>query len=482
MRLKPFAIPVLALFYLFCAEVAWAQPSPECNGPIARYDVRYSGNNVFDVRARFTSPSHRVDLFYFPVPERPEGQSASVSDLVAFDEHARRIDIEYVGEGGWSIGGSGAVELRYALHADHSEVDWGAGGPGKDEVADYFDGTFVFAGHAFFLQDWEMPRCPVEVRFELPERWQVTAPWRVIDGVSHVDDSWSLGQNMFAVGLASPRRSSVGGLDLTWIIDQRLATITPQVEAILSELPAAYTEFWGAAPGDRFNIYFMTDYMSDGGAFRESFAMRIAIPLSAADEVSWSHTLAHELMHLWNTLGADEVSDLEWVKEGLTDYLTLKIRSRTGQLETAEIEQRIANLIRRYRLSGALSPGISLAAAGADKLKNWHLIYGGGALAALIIDAELSQRSPDEFSQVLQRLRQQRGDGYTYERFMTSFDELTSGLASETVAWLDSRPSDAELIARFRRYGIDVSMFNLDEVYVRFPACDAPSCAPVFLR
>lgn len=475
-------VRLAALLFIVCADAARAQTPLECDGPIARYDVLYRGGNVFDVQARFARPTHRVDLFHFPVLGRPQGQSESVSDLVALDGQARPIDVQYIGEGSWSIAGEGAVELRYSLHADHSEVDWGAGGPGKDEVADFFDGTFVFAGHAFFLQDWEMPRCPVEVRFDLPDGWQVTAPWRLDGDVFRADESWSLGQNMFAIGLASPRRGSVGGLNLTWIIDQRLASIMPQVEAMLSDLPAAYTEFWGAAPGDQFNIYFMSDHMSDGGAFYDSFAMRIATPLSAADEISWSHTLGHELMHLWNTLGTGNVSELEWVNEGFTDYLTLKIRSRTGQLETAVLEQRIANLIRRYRLSGAMSPGVSLVAAGVDKMRNWHLIYGGGALAALLIDAELSQSNPQRFSQVLQTLRRQQGEGYTYESFMRSFDDLTSGLASDTIAWLDNRPSDAELIARLRRYGIDVSVFNLDEVYVRFAACDAPTCTPGFLK
>lgn len=474
-----------ALAWMLGGGPVAAATEADCAGPVARYDVRYRGDDAFEVRARMTRPSHQVDLFFFPVAGRPEGQAASVSDLTATGPAGAPVTVDYVGEGTWRFEGEGAVELRYVLHADHGEVDWGDGGPGKDEVADVFDGTYLFAGHAFFLQDWDMPRCPVEVRFDLPPGWRVTAPWRATREGFLIDDAWSLGQNMFAVGEAEPRHSLSGGLDLTWIYDPRLTGVLPQLDAILSGLPAVYSAFWGGAPGDRFNVFLMTDTMSDGGAFHDSFAMRLAYPLSAADQVSWSHTLGHELMHIWNQLGkgpGGNVPELEWVNEGFTDYLTIKLRSRAGQLDRATAEQRVANLIRRYRLSATTSPGTTLAQAGSDKPHNWQLIYGGGGLAALIIDAELSQTDPEAFETALRELRARRGEGYSYETFLQTFDSVSGGRASEVVAWLDSRPSDAELVARLRGLGIDVSVFGPDEVYVRFSDCGGDDCRPVFLR
>lgn len=481
------ALALAAAFLVWAGQAggAMARAAEPCDGPVARYDVRYSGGDAFEVRARFARASQRVDLFHFPVAGRPEGQAASVSGLQAFTADGAPAGVRYVGEGTWLFDGEGAVELRYALRADHAEVDWGDGGPGKDEVADVFDGTWLFAGHAFFLQDWDMPRCPVEVSFDIPEGWQVTAPWPATGDGFLIADAWSLGQNMFAVGEAAPRRSTAGGLELTWIHDQRLAAVVPDLEALLSGLPPVYTGFWGDSPGDAFNVFLMADTMSDGGAFHDSFAMRLAVPLGEADKVSWSHTLGHELMHIWNPLGKGpegNVPELEWVNEGFTDYLTIKLRSRAGQLETGLLQQRVANLIRRYRLSAAASPGLGLAGAGANKGANWQLVYGGGALAALLIDGELSLTDPMAFTEAMRGLRRSRGEGYTYATFLETFDSLSGRRASEVVAWLDGRPSDAELIARLRRIGIDVSIFGPDEVYVRFADCGGPGCVPAFLR
>lgn len=479
------ALASVGMIWTGQAGGARARAAEPCDGPVARYDVRYRGEDTFEVHARFARPSKRVDLFHFPVAGRPEGQAASVAGLRAFTAGGASVGVSYVGEGTWLFDEEGAVELSYALRADHGQVDWGDGGPGKDEVADVFDGTYLFAGHAFFLQDWDMPRCPVEVRFDIPQGWQVTAPWPATEGGFLVDDTWSLGQNMFAVGEATPQRSTAGGLELTWIHDPQLAEVVPELEGLLAGLPPVYTAFWEASPGNVFNIFLMADTMSDGGAFHDSFAMRLAVPLSEADEVSWSHTLGHELMHIWNDLGKGpqgNVPELEWVNEGFTDYLTIKLRSRAGQLDTELLEQRVANLIRRYRLSAAASPGLGLAGAGADKGANWQLIYGGGALAAMLIDGELSQADPMAFTESMRGLQRSRGQGYTYETFLETFDSLSGGRASEVVAWLDGRPSDAELIARLRRIGIDVSIFGPDEVYVRFTDCGEPDCLPGFLR
>jgi len=478
----------LAAGLLACtvSAAAWAEePQAACSGTAADYTVRYLGGDRFGVELNSAEPSSGWDLAFFPVPDRPEGQAASVRELRAFDRQGRPVDIGYVGEGRWETPqGRGATRLTYTLLADHDLADWNDGGPGKDEVAAHFDNTYVFAGHAFFLLDWDMPRCPVEVVFDLPANWQVTAPWLRVDGGYRIGDSWGLGQNLFAVGADAPVRSRAGGLSLTWMMDSRLADLRPEVEAILSRLPQVYTDFWGGAPGDAFSIFFMSDYMSDGGAFWNSFALRIALPLSEADEISWHHTLGHEVMHLWNRLGrehGDNVPELEWVVEGFTDYLTLKLMSQAGLIEPDMVEQRLANMIRRYRLAGLLTPDVTLRDAGADKAGHWQLIYGGGALVALLLDAELSQDDPEAFAAVLRTLRDDADALGSYDAFMARLDALTDGRGGELVSWVDARPSNAQLLQRLSRAGLDVSVFGWDEAYVRFPACGDSRCAPNYL-
>lgn len=329
-----------------------------------------------------------------------------------------------------------------------------------------------------------MPRCSVTVEFDLPDGWQVTAPSPREGDRFVLEDSWDLGQNVFAMGADEAVVSEAGGLTLTWLMDSRLAGMRPAVTESLAVPPDVYTDFWGEAQGEAYNIFFLSDYVSDGGAFYDSFSLRIATPLSEADTISWSHTLGHEVMHLWNHLGRAEganVPELEWVNEGFTDYLTVKLMSQAGFLSPEMAEQRIANILRRYNISGALQPGVTLEASGRDKGSNWHIIYGGGGLAALLLDAEMSREDPEAFGRALRTLRAEQGAGYSYESFLARFDELSGGRASEIVTFVDSRPGNSAIIARLRDAGLDVSMFSNDEVYVRFAGCETGRCAPDFL-
>ena len=52
---------------------------------------------------------------------------------------------------------------------------------------------------------------------------------------------------------------------------------------------------------------------------------------------------------------------------------------------------------------------------------------------------------------------------------------------AELVNWVDARPSNAQLLQRLSRAGLDVSVFGWDEAYVRFPACGDSRCAPNYL-
>lgn len=477
-----FSIVLTAAFGLPSAVAAQSG----CSAPVALYDVRYLGNDTFEIAGRFAAPSKQWDLAHFPTPDRPEAQSASVRALHAYTAQGEDIPVSYVGDGTFKTdGGRGATSLKYQLVADHDLVDWNvAGAPGKDEVATKFDDSFVFAGHAFFLLDYEMKRCAVEVAFDLPEDWHVTTPWRQVGDHYVIDDSWGLGQNMFAMGRDTAQAVDVGGLQLTWLMDSRLDPVRGEVREILTVLPDRYSAMWGEAPGSNYSVFFMGSDMSDGGAFWDSFALRYALPLSEADKVSWRHTLGHEVMHLWNKLGkknGENVPELEWVNEGFTDYLTLKGMAQAGLVHPEMVEQRVANIIRRYVLAGRLTPDVTLRSAGADKGANWQAIYGGGAMVALMLDAELSREDPEAFGRLLRAMRAQQGEGYDYDRFVETLDRESGGKAAEIIAWIDSRPSGGDIVKRFREMGLDVSIFGYDEAYVRFEQCDAGRCPPGFL-
>jgi len=455
--------------------LAWASLALACAAAQARaaetsYTVHYAGNDRFQVEATFAQPTTRLDLNNHESKARPRGQAESVRDLQAFDAQGKPVAIEFVGNGGWEMKQGAATRIRYTLVADHDAADWIAG---KDEVATKFDHSYFFASDAFFLLDYDWPKQPITIRFELPKDWRVTAPWPQRDGAFLAPNPDDFGTNAFAMGTDAAQQARAGALTLTWLSDSRVKAIEPRLLPMFDKLPATYTDFWGGSPGQALTVFFLSDPDTDGGAFHNSFALRLATPLRASETRVWEHTLGHELMHVWMNNSNDGVrlgsgGQTYWFTEGFTDYLTVKLMHEAGLLDDAMYGQRLANQIRRYEFGRRLSPGVTLVGAGKEKHKNWELVYGGGAVMALLLDAELSRQSPIAFRDALRRVQHQGAVTLDAPALMKLLDDSSQGRASAIMQQLDAGMGTAQLRAALAPAGYTVEGFATDEVYVGF--------------
>lgn len=448
----------------------------------AHYRVSYLGDNRFRVEADLGRPTLRLDLNASTPPERPEGQAASVHNLEAFDARGRAVPVDYVGESTWQLKHGAAHRIRYELVADHDAATWRAG---KEEVASKFDQTYYFVGDAFFLIDYAWPKAAITIDFDLPADWRVTGPWDVQGHRAIAAGPVELGSNAFALGVHTSRQSRGGGLQLEWLADSRVEPGAQALSELFDVLPAAYAGFWGGSPGDRLNIFLLSDSMTDGGAFKNSFAMRLDTPLREAEQPIWMFTMAHELMHIWMNqsnegIGRAPGGSHYWFTEGFTDYLTLKLMRQSGLLDRTMAGQRVANLIRRYLLSRKISPGIDMMTAGDKKHDNWELVYGGGAVVALLLDAELSQDSPTAFRNLLRALQHQGGRAMDGKALLAELDNGSGGRASEIFRQLDQGMPLSAIRTRLAKAGIGVEGYGSDEVYVTFDACRTDRCPELF--
>ena len=433
-----------------------------------QYRVSHAGGDRFRVEASFAQPTTRLDLNTHESKARPDSQAASIRDLRAFDASGKPVAIEFVGRGGWEMKQGPALRVAYTVVADHDGADWIAG---KDEVATKFDQSFFFASDAFFLVDYDAPREPIHVRFDLPKDWRVTAPWprRGEDYVAATPDN--LGTNAFAMGLDAPASAQAGAIRLTWLSDSRVKAIEPRLLPMFDKLPAAYSAFWGGSPGEQLTVFFLSDPDTDGGAFHNSFALRLATPLRASERLVWEHTLGHELMHVWMNNSNDGIrlgggGQTYWFTEGFTDYLTVKLMHEAGLIDDALYGQRLANQIRRYGFGRRLSPGVTLVGAGKEKHKHWELVYGGGAAMAMLLDAELSRESPTAFRDALRRVQHQGTVTLDAPGLLKVLDDASAGRASKIMGKLDAGMSLADFRAALAPAGLGVEGFATDEVYV----------------
>ncbi|MBK8006514.1 MAG: hypothetical protein IPK12_22190 [Gemmatimonadetes bacterium] len=472
---RPFR--TMAGVLLLAATRVAPAPAQDCPGPVASYVVRLASAGLFGVEAAFHVPTRHLQVRFSEAIGRPEAQAASVLQLEG-EAGGRPVPVQYDGEGRWSAA-EPLTRIRYQLRADHDEVRWTGGG--IDEVGSHFGDTYFFVANAFFPMDEAWPACPVEVRFDLPTDWSVLSPWSGTGGRYVAREPASFEKNAFAMGRFRAGHADAGTMQLAWVIDDRLATARPRIEATLSGLPRVFHDFFGRTPADRYAVVVFQGPYMDGGAFRQSFTLQLSSPVRETDAIVWSHGLAHEMIHLWlgNSVRGTDPEQVSWFTAGFTDYLAITLGYRAGLFDEAMLQQRLANVIRRVRLAPRLSRDSGLVEAGAHKNDNWELIYGGGAMVALLMDAE----DHDGFVAALRDLVAHAETPYSQAGLLARMDARTGGAATRAFTAVNDGLDFGAIVQRLGRAGLEVTGFTPDEVYVRFAGnCTAPRCVPAFLR
>jgi predicted metalloprotease with PDZ domain len=453
-----------------------AAQAAACPTPMASYAVAWLGDDQFGVTATLGLPTTRFDLRFSEAIGRPEGQAASVSALEGWDAGGRSVAIDYVGEGGWEAAAP-VRRIGYRLTADHDDVRWTGGG--MDEVASHFGETYFFVGNAFFLLDYDWPPCPIEVAFELPADWSVLSPWSGTGRNFEASEPATLEKNAFAVGNFTAGHADAGTMQLSWVIDERVASVASELIPMMRTLPGVYARWFGSTPADRYAVVVFQGPYPDGGAFRQSFTLQLMAPVRAIDRISWGHGLAHEMIHLWlgNHVRGVDPERVYWFTEGFTDYLAIKLAFQAGQLDEARLQQRLANLVRRVRQAGRLSPGVGLVEAGSAKGSHWERIYGGGAMIALLIDAQ----HPAGFKAAMRELVRDGAEPFTHEQILERIDRHTDGAATRAFDLINDGGDLGTILVALGQAGVEFTAFGPDEVYVGWSACDSSSCVPGFL-
>lgn len=452
-----------------------------CEANFAAYKATYTGERQFKIEAEFVTSQTEFLLGHNPTDNRPEGQAKSIRELTAFDAAGKEIEISYKGEGAWNVQ-EGAARITYQIVVDHDQVEWPYG---ADEVGHPFGGGYYFAGTTFFVGPYAQPTtCPVQVTFDVPEGWTLTAPWATggLEGLAQsiVD----LGDNGFAIGPFLPSTQKVGGLTLNSVYDIRLAKdVQPYVSSLLDVLLPAYTDYFGGAPAANYSTFHFGYASSDGSAFSRSFTMQYEYPLNLVERPLWAHGLAHETMHLWTGVVERVDHEIEWFTEGFTDYLAIKHLYREGYLDDEGLRSELAGLVTRHQLGKRMSQGTSLRDAGANKGQNWFLIYGSGALIALILDADMSTTEPGSFDAMMAELYGQGEQPYDFERLIEFLNAHSNGRAIEVFNAVDGGLRPNEINRQLSPAGIGVAGM-LDRTFISFEGnCrKSKGCAPKFLN
>ncbi|WP_291845054.1 hypothetical protein [Maricaulis sp.] len=482
---KPVAVLAVTL------SVGLGAAGAECPADPVRVRIAHVEENRFDIAVSAPGSQGAIDISWREAPGTQDGQADFLSDMVFERSDGVVVAADYAGYGTWQLPGDSEARwdgYRYTLTADHDRAEWNIG---KEEIAYRFDDGFYFVLQSVLAVSYGWGDCQFDVRMIMPEGWQAVTPWAEVDANAFaVSGLNSLIRNLVVLGPdLEPQTVTLDGLDVVIISESVFDEARPAFAEVLRRSLAAYTGIFGGVPMERYLVAFGEDDMNDGGAFAESFGQRLPAPFREHERLMWARSLAHESLHAWIGIAISRQPDaeLQWFTEGGTDYLTMKTLYRTELVEADDVIFMIEGQIRRFLLGRIQSGPVSLAEAGENKQENRTLVYGGGALFHLLLDARMTElHGAGSYEAALRSLYEADDRRYSQARMLAALDARSDGAASEILAMLNGPFDPFGLLAEIDTAGLATAAFGPDEILVRFAAqgCagsrDA-ACMPDFL-
>lgn len=351
----------------------------------ARYEVRIAGaeGREIDVTARFGSTPSRLRVYPNGAPGR-RGWGEFIEDLQL--ENARGETIHVRGDGPqWDARPSSEPSvLRYRVRLRHDlERDWAAG---VNEAAYGFSGGIVAIGRALFVTPESMDAAAV--RFDLPSGWSVETPWaRTGPDEYRVGSSNELHNAVLIAG----RFHTAGDTALRVALTGEMNAGARQIQALVDRVRPEFEAIFQGPPASASVLAVVGKNRWDGawrgGVFGTSISLLWPELPSSNNADQWAATLAHELFHLWNGATAMVTTAAEeWFKEGFATYYATVALTRAGVWDR---DAAIAELGRWLGRIPDRRGAPSLIEAGAEKGRNFGLLYGGGLAVALSLDTQL---------------------------------------------------------------------------------------------
>jgi predicted metalloprotease with PDZ domain len=345
----------------------------------------------------------------------------------------------------WRIwgGDAGHVRVVFDFLADTLNL---SGSLLKDDFG-FFNGTnlFVYPEGRFDFA--------AEVRFDLPEGWQVAT--ELADGeepgVYHAADYHELVDNPTFVGHFAIDSVSVDG---RWIrmavyparyFSEFTSTAKPMAMDALAKIAGAAHELFGGAPYDRYTtfVYLEEEQITFAGGLEHADSHLDIVPAIAFQNPRFTfgqffyRLLSHEYYHAWNVkrirpaalwpykYDRPQYTPLLWVSEGITDYYAHVILARAGIWGETEFMIAVRDWIVQTE---ALPVHESVENASLDtwidpKFVDRYMYYDAGAILGMLLDIMIRDATDNRNSldDVMRRLYDEHyseGLGFATEEFL----------------------------------------------------------------
>lgn len=362
-------------------------------------DAGRSEYRIADVEARLTPDHERIGLMragadtgllngWATFIYRPRAKDAAGADL----------SLTYEGGGSWRVGGwrRGEITVAYSMLLQHDRFP---NEPGDNELAYARPYGVMWTGRALFMEG--APSQDIAVDFDLPEGWRVTSLWRAAPDAPArfiARDTDDLLDSGFFAGTHIERIVTVAGgqarLALGRGAEGGEAAITGTLETFLP----AYEQLFSDGISDDFLVIASEADFWGAGVMGRTISMSLGGPLEGPFAGMAAYIIAHEGFHLWNTDHrwrlANPNGELEWLKEGFSEYYTFLTGVRAGAFDEAFLIEQLGERAGLYLTAlrqHTIAEGGKTKHSGGDA--SYNLVYSGGMMLAAALDAKIRAHS-----------------------------------------------------------------------------------------
>ncbi len=368
------------------------------------YTVSINNEDIRRVRVDASLPLLHDTLWMSQIGILPliDGYATFIHDLKATDNQGNAIRLNSLGKGLWKVDAPAhsTIHLNYSIEIGHDTVNWTVSSAFARAYA--VDEAVFFTGRTIFIAPKDAGASRIRVHFILPKGWELATSYSGLENdpntyeVNNLSDLWDNGN---LAGRLEKDEINAGKLQVIIAGTSSMGRSIDLFKSSLTKVIDAYASDMGATPARKLVILSSVAPLEGGGeTFGKSISLMFPRPPDMSDPEQWLHLLSHEIFHLWNGQGMYPLSQsqMEWFKEGFTDYISDIIDLRAGLITKTEFFSQISICYNAYLNSAGK---ISMLDAGAEKGINYDLIYRGGMAVAIALDIET--RKATEFKKSL---------------------------------------------------------------------------------
>jgi len=403
-----------------------------------------SNHKLATVSMTFT-PKNELLYMAQGANQLPKRWATFVHNLRAIDTKGKEISIEELSDAKWKLQSlpNHKITVSYDLKLEHEDYKWSGG---LDGVAYSTDWGVFYTGRSLLIlngEDWKN----INVDFNLPSDWHVTAPWDTVGDNKKsfvVNNQVALMQSMIFAGTQEEFSIKRDDFELVFALggDEVIAQ-KEKFKNLAEGVMDYYIALMGGIPNpprdNKFKksiVIINTSTLTDGEVIGNNISMVIDKNGGQMSTMISRFLFAHEFFHLWNGKSFWPSNDqTEWFKEGFTNYYTLKALHHIGFLDEASYLDILNSLFyQRYKADSGI--GKMSMTNGAEKHNHWGLIYGGGLFVAISQDmiirkASNNNKSVDDLMKSLFQKYGGTNDGYSLDELRASLSKLSGKDQSE---------------------------------------------------